>query len=111
MLTSEIIKKKLKLQMGFAVTWWKMHGNHCPELQRLAIRVLSQPCCGASRFNLDRRLSEELHSSKGITCLQKQQLLDREFVRNNRILRYPDMNTASSICQENFNVLSDWVLQ
>jgi hAT family C-terminal dimerisation region len=97
--------------LGIAVTWWKMHGGQCPELQRLAIRVLSQPCCGTSRFNLDRHLSEELHSSLGITCLQKQLLLDREFVRNNRILCCLDMNTASIICHENFNVLSDWVLQ
>ncbi|KAI3963678.1 hypothetical protein MKW98_021918 [Papaver atlanticum] len=41
--------------------WWSLYGGQCPELQRLATRILSQTCTGALRYGLKRSLTEELH--------------------------------------------------
>jgi hypothetical protein len=30
--------------MFFAANWWESSGSHCPQLQKFAIRVLSQTC-------------------------------------------------------------------
>ncbi|KAL6144361.1 hypothetical protein ACLB2K_055055 [Fragaria x ananassa] len=40
--------------------WWSSYGKQCPELQRFAIRILSQNCDGASRYGLKRTLAEKL---------------------------------------------------
>uniref|UniRef100_A0A0A9E384 DUF659 domain-containing protein n=1 Tax=Arundo donax TaxID=35708 RepID=A0A0A9E384_ARUDO len=44
------------------VLWWSKHGAGTRQLQSFATRILSQTCFGASRYNLDKRLSERLHT-------------------------------------------------
>ncbi|XP_062178991.1 uncharacterized protein LOC133883633 [Phragmites australis] len=44
------------------VRWWLRHGAGMPQLQSFATRILSQTCFGASRYNLDKSLSERLHT-------------------------------------------------
>ncbi|KAI3884693.1 hypothetical protein MKX03_016141 [Papaver bracteatum] len=34
--------------------WWSLYGGECPELQRFAVRILSQTCTGALRYGLKR---------------------------------------------------------
>lgn len=43
--------------------WWSLYGKQCPELQRFAIRILSQTCSGPSVYDLDRSLSERRHKA------------------------------------------------
>ncbi|GJN39290.1 hypothetical protein PR202_gb28399 [Eleusine coracana subsp. coracana] len=47
---------------GIAVPWWLKHGGGTRELQSFACRILSQTCFGASRYNIDKSLSERLHT-------------------------------------------------
>ncbi|KAK3134506.1 hypothetical protein QOZ80_6AG0550050 [Eleusine coracana subsp. coracana] len=44
------------------VPWWLKHGGGTRELQSFACRILSQTCFGASRYNIDKSLSERLHT-------------------------------------------------
>ncbi|OEL33547.1 hypothetical protein BAE44_0005431 [Dichanthelium oligosanthes] len=44
--------------------WWVKHGTGTPALQSLAGLILGQTCFGASRYNLDKSLSERLHTKK-----------------------------------------------
>ncbi|KAK6156383.1 hypothetical protein DH2020_010631 [Rehmannia glutinosa] len=44
--------------------WWSEYGIECPELQRLAIRILSQTCDGASKFQLKRSMTDYITSDQ-----------------------------------------------
>ncbi|CAN6162806.1 unnamed protein product [Urochloa humidicola] len=44
--------------------WWVKHGTGTPALQSFACLILGQTCYGASRYNLDRSLSERLHTEQ-----------------------------------------------
>ncbi|KAJ6811385.1 uncharacterized protein M6B38_154095 [Iris pallida] len=38
---------------------WSLHGSHCPELQKFAIRILSQVCSCNLRHKLRTGVSEQ----------------------------------------------------
>ncbi|XP_010527519.1 PREDICTED: uncharacterized protein LOC104804854 [Tarenaya hassleriana] len=40
--------------------WWARKGNKHPELQRVAVKLLSQKCDGASRYKLKRSAAEKM---------------------------------------------------
>ncbi|KAG2608366.1 uncharacterized protein LOC120668720 [Panicum virgatum] len=44
--------------------WWVKHGSGTPALQSFASLILGQTCFGASRYNLDKSLSERLHTER-----------------------------------------------
>ncbi|KAL9370483.1 hypothetical protein Peur_035623 [Populus x canadensis] len=62
--------------------WWSVYGNRCPELQKLAIRILSQTCDGSGRYSLDRSLAEKL-VCKEQNQHEQHRLRDQMFVRYN----------------------------
>ncbi|KAI3861943.1 hypothetical protein MKW98_018226 [Papaver atlanticum] len=68
--------------------WWYLYGGECPELQKFAIRILSQTCTGALRYGLRRSLSEQLHMN-GRNCTEQKQLTDLTFVHHNLRLQNP----------------------
>jgi len=49
---------------GIADLWWVKHGSGTPALQSFASLILGQTCFGASRYNLDKSLSERLHTER-----------------------------------------------
>ncbi|KAG6409818.1 hypothetical protein SASPL_127860 [Salvia splendens] len=51
--------------------WWSRYGGECPELQRRMIRLLSQTCDGAARYQLRRSLAETLLTKGGNEDEQK----------------------------------------
>ncbi|RVX13598.1 hypothetical protein CK203_010158 [Vitis vinifera] len=60
--------------------WWSTYGGSCPNLARLAIRVLSQPC--SSIVNKRNQIPfEQMHDSRN--CLEHQRLIDLVFVQYN----------------------------
>ncbi|KAG8374724.1 hypothetical protein BUALT_Bualt10G0025700 [Buddleja alternifolia] len=67
------------------VLWWWEYAAEYPELSRIAIRILSQTCDGASKFNLNRNLAEMLTSEKRQT--EQQMLTDYAFIHYNMQLR------------------------
>ncbi|XP_077240813.1 uncharacterized protein LOC143881562 isoform X2 [Tasmannia lanceolata] len=92
--------------------WWSVFGGHCPELQRLAIRILSQTCSGASSYKPKRSISEQLHTN-GINFLQKQRLIDLEFVHYNLRLSHPQSvsKNKDNIVSEDRDLMNDWLVE
>ncbi|KAF5187093.1 Hat transposon superfamily protein [Thalictrum thalictroides] len=90
------------------VTWWSLYGSQCPELQKFAIRILSQTCCGASRYNL-RRSSSEQRQTQGMKCG------GIEFVQHNAHLQHSlsvknNTTTNSNFFLEHTKELNDFVM-
>ncbi|KAK3024556.1 hypothetical protein RJ639_043496 [Escallonia herrerae] len=54
------VRQHEKLNM---VAWWEKFGNNCPNLQKFAIRVLSQ-CTSATRCERNWSVFEFIHSKK-----------------------------------------------
>ncbi|XP_075659181.1 uncharacterized protein LOC142629075 [Castanea sativa] len=67
------------------VAWWEQFGNDTPELQKFAIRVLSQ-CCSATGCERAWSTFEFIHSKRR-NRLEHKRLNDLVFVRYNLLLR------------------------
>uniref|UniRef100_A0A5B6ZU29 DUF659 domain-containing protein n=1 Tax=Davidia involucrata TaxID=16924 RepID=A0A5B6ZU29_DAVIN len=89
--------------------WWSYYGGQCPELQRLAIRILSQTCDGASKYELKRSLTEKL-LTKGRNRIEQQRLSDLAFVHYNLRLQNFESGVSSDIGDEEIDPMDDWVV-
>lgn len=87
--------------------WWSHYGRQYPELQRFAIRVLSQNCDGAARYGLKRRLAEKLLTS-GKNPIEQQQLSDLTFVHYNLQLQQ-FQSGVRGIVPEEFDPVDVWI--
>lgn len=92
--------------------WWSYYGGECPELQRLAIRILSQTCDGASKYQLRRSLAEKL-LIKGRNYIEQQRLNDQAFMHYNLCLQ--NFAAGVSPCSghilvEEIDSMDDWVV-
>lgn len=67
--------------------WWSEYGADCPELQNLAVRILSQTCDGASKFRLQRS-SADTFLTKGRSRSEQKRLADVLFLRYNMHLKH-----------------------
>lgn len=65
----------------FSAEWWSTYGGGCPNLTRLAIRILSQTCSarGCERNHIP---FEQIHNQR-LNYLEHQRLCDLLFVRYN----------------------------
>ncbi|KAJ8458265.1 hypothetical protein OPV22_031191 [Ensete ventricosum] len=92
--------------------WWSTYGGACPNLMRLAIRILSQTCSarGCERVQLP---FEQIHNHR-MNYLEHQRLCDLIFVHYNlqlqqrKILRH---KTFDPISVENIDVVGDWIVE
>ncbi|XP_057873085.2 uncharacterized protein LOC131079198 [Cryptomeria japonica] len=82
---SRDICKQNRTQMMSDV-WWEMFGNKVPNLQKIAIRILSQPC-SASRCERNWSMFEHIHSKKR-NRLAIEKLNDFVFVHYNLRLHH-----------------------
>ncbi|XP_059643392.1 uncharacterized protein LOC132285239 [Cornus florida] len=89
--------------------WWSNYGGECPELQRLAIRVLSQTCDGTSKYGLKRTLAEKL-LTKGRNRIDQERLTDRTFVHYNMQLRNFKLGLNDGIVIEEIDPMDDWIV-
>ncbi|XP_061375040.1 uncharacterized protein LOC133317217 [Gastrolobium bilobum] len=92
--------------------WWESYGCGAPNLQKLAIRVLSQTC-SASSCERNWSAFEHIHSNKR-NRLEHQKLNDLVYVRYN--LRLAQRNRLKNqnydpINFETFEDHSNWVLE
>ena len=69
----------------FAAHWWDSFGGQCPQLQRFAIRILSQTC-SASGCERNWSVFERIHTKKR-NRLEQKRLNDLVFVQYNLRLR------------------------
>ncbi|KAM7484907.1 hypothetical protein LguiA_000916 [Lonicera macranthoides] len=94
--------------------WWQQHGINCLELQRIAVRILSQTC---SSFGCEHNWSiyDQIHSQKRNRIAQKR-LNDFVYVHYNLRLRERQIRKRSndsvsldSVLQE--SLLHDWIVE
>ncbi|KAK6136216.1 hypothetical protein DH2020_030048 [Rehmannia glutinosa] len=107
------VKDRMIIQMEKYRTakalWWSEYGIECPELQRLAIRILSQTCDGASKFRLKRSLAETL-LTKGRTRIEQKRLTDMVFLQYNMRLRNFASGMADYITSDQIDLMDDWIV-
>ncbi|KAK6918119.1 Zinc finger, BED-type [Dillenia turbinata] len=89
--------------------WWSNHGGQYPELQRMAIRILSQTCDGALRYNLHRTLAEKL-LTKGRNQIEQQWLIDEACVHYNLHLRQFETDINSDTLAGEIDPMDDWIV-
>eukprot|EP00253_Pinus_taeda_P021773 PITA_21773 len=91
--------------------WWEAFGGHCLELQRFAIRILSQTC-SATGCERNWSVLERIHTKKR-NRLDQKRLNDLVYVqynlrlrRNHLLNKRPD---SDPIVLEDIDPTSDWV--
>ncbi|KAF5452866.1 hypothetical protein F2P56_027824 [Juglans regia] len=89
--------------------WWSRYGRQYPELQRFAIRILSQNCDGASRYALKRSLAEKLVTT-GRNPIEQKRLNDLAFVHYNLQLQQFQSGTKLDIVAEEIDPMDDWIV-
>lgn len=93
----------------FAESWWLNYGGEHPQLQQLAIRILSQTCSGASRYKLKKSLAEKL-LTKGRNPIEQQRLAALVFVHYNLNLQNFNLDTVKDFSSDDIDPLDDWVV-
>lgn len=93
--------------------WWQQHGISCLELQRIAVRILSQTC---SSFGCEHNWSiyDQLYSLRNNRLAQKR-LNDLIYVHYNLRLREQQLRRRAdnSISLDNVlleRLLDDWIV-
>lgn len=91
--------------------WWSTYGGSCPNLTRLAIRILSQSCSsrGPERNNIP---FEQLHNEK-LNFSERQRLCELVYVRYNLRLRQRPLLKSKCfdpISVDSIDVVDDWVM-
>ncbi|XP_019430823.1 PREDICTED: uncharacterized protein LOC109338133 [Lupinus angustifolius] len=92
--------------------WWESYGCGAPNLQQLAIRILSQTC-SASGCERNWSVFEHIHSNKR-NRLEHQKLNDLVYVRYNLRLQQRNRLRDQSYDPINFEVVDDhsnWVME
>ncbi|XP_075658858.1 uncharacterized protein LOC142628698 [Castanea sativa] len=104
------IRQREKLNL---VAWWEQFGNDTPELQKFAIRVLSQ-CCSATGCERAWSTFEFIHSKRR-NRLDHKRLNDLVFVRYNLLLRERNIRRTKDyldpISLDNIDLVEDWVAE
>ncbi|KAH0632689.1 hypothetical protein KY284_035475 [Solanum tuberosum] len=89
--------------------WWSKYEVEFPELERLAVRILSQTCNGASHYRLKRSLVETLHR-KGRNQIEQQRLSDLVFVHCNLQLQAFDPEGENDIAEDVVDSMDEWIV-
>ncbi|KAG9143261.1 hypothetical protein Leryth_010189 [Lithospermum erythrorhizon] len=90
--------------------WWSKYGDHCPELQKLAIRILSQTCNGGSKYNLKMTLAEMIFE-QGINPVEQQRLSEQAFVYYNMHLQDFAPNVGNYLTGGELDPMNDWIME
>lgn len=90
------------------VAWWTRFGGHCPELQRMALKILSQTCKGAESYGLRRDVAEKLLSSER-NSKEQRRLHDLTYIHYNLHLKQFKMGAKFNIVSDEGDPLDDWV--
>ncbi|KAL6503722.1 hypothetical protein OROGR_025645 [Orobanche gracilis] len=93
--------------------WWLTYGGGCPNLARLAIRILSQTC-SLIHHKLYKIPLDHMHEKKN--CLEHQRLNDLVFVQYNMSMKQmftgnKQPEAVDPISYETINLVEDWVME
>eukprot|EP00253_Pinus_taeda_P001417 PITA_01417 len=93
--------------------WWEAFGSHCPQLQKFAIRILSQTC-SATGCERNWSVFERIHMKKK-NRLDQKQLNDLVYVQYNLWLKHNQLLNKSPdsdpIVLEDIDPTSNWVVE
>ncbi|XP_059068344.1 uncharacterized protein LOC131858887 [Cryptomeria japonica] len=92
-------------------SWWEDWGGNTPNLQRLALRILSQPC-STSSCEHNWSLFDAIYTKK-LYKLTRQRLNDLAFVKYNLRLRTRKLEDQSEqlIDLDEIDPYNDWTVQ
>ncbi|KAH1159190.1 hypothetical protein GYH30_031087 [Glycine max] len=98
------------LVIGIATYWWRMFGSQTPNLQKLAIKILSLTC-SASGCERNWSVFEQIHS-KNRNRLEHKRLHDLVFVKYNQQLkqRYNARDEIDPISLNDIDVCNEWLV-
>ncbi|XP_038717156.1 uncharacterized protein LOC120010430 [Tripterygium wilfordii] len=88
--------------------WWSQYGRQYPELQKLAIRILSQTCDDASKYGLKRSMAEKLLIS-GRNVIEQQRMCDLAFVHYSLQLQNSWSDINRDIMADEIDPMDDWI--
>ncbi|XP_020527131.1 uncharacterized protein LOC105421143 isoform X2 [Amborella trichopoda] len=90
--------------------WWSSYGGHCPNLQRVALRILSQSC-STLKCKLDWSLMKQLHTGRR-NKIEHERLTDLVSLHYNLQLRNMNstMNSNKPTKEMVINQMNDWVV-
>ncbi|GKV37085.1 hypothetical protein SLEP1_g45153 [Rubroshorea leprosula] len=91
------------------VAWWDQFGTDAPELQKFAIRVLSQ-CTSATGCERNWSAFDFIHSKRR-NKLEHERLNALVFVRYNLKLRERGKEAMDPLSLDNIDILADWVAE
>lgn len=96
----------------FPAEWWSTYGGACPNLTRLAIRILSQTC-SARGCDKNHIPFEQIHNQR-MNSLEHQRLCNLVFVRYNLRLQQRQLLKSKPfdpISVDNIDIVDDWVVE
>nr|GME15212.1 S-cell enriched with leucine-rich repeat-containing protein [Ipomoea batatas] len=76
----------------------------------MAVRILSQTCDGASKYNLKRTLAEAL-LTEGRNQIEQERLRDLAFVHYNLQLQNFKPNVLNDFSDEEIDPMDDWIVE
>ncbi|KAL5706427.1 hypothetical protein ACHQM5_024595 [Ranunculus cassubicifolius] len=99
--------------------WWQQHGINCLELQRIAVRVLSQTCSSYGYDHNNSSAYEQIHHGKKGNHLAQKKLNDLIYVHHNLRLKEQQWvrkieNSTSGHDNDNVlfeSLLDDWTVE
>ncbi|KDP44924.1 hypothetical protein JCGZ_01424 [Jatropha curcas] len=92
--------------------WWSTYGGSCPNLVRLAIRILSQTCSSIV-YKQNQIPVEQIHDTRN--CLERQRLSDLVFVQYNLQLKQmtgvknKEQDSIDPISVDSISTLENWI--
>ncbi|KAL3508000.1 hypothetical protein ACH5RR_033382 [Cinchona calisaya] len=93
--------------------WWSTYGGACPNLARLAVKVLNQTCSLVSS-TLSHIPFEQMHETKN--CLEHQRLSDLVLVQYNwwlweRAQKNKEQEPVDPFLYSNTSLVEDWLVK
>lgn len=92
--------------------WWSTYGGACPNLTRLAIRILSQTC--SARISEQNHIPfEQIHNHR-MNSMEHQRLSDLLYVRCNMRLQqrnYLKNRPFDPISVDNIDIVDNWTVE
>ena len=113
-----MLNLNLKLEMRLILflflisdRWWHMFGSDTPNLQNIAIRILSQPC-SSSGCERNWSMFEHIHSKKR-NRLTVERMNDLVYVHYNLRLKYRKLfdHDKTPINLEEVDPQSEWITE
>ncbi|XP_065869523.1 uncharacterized protein [Euphorbia lathyris] len=91
--------------------WWSTYGGSCPNLMRLAVRILSQTCSSIG-YKQNQIPVEQIYDTKNF--LERQRLNDIVYVQYNLRLKQmvgksEEADFIDPVSFDSSNILEDWV--